>query len=356
MDDTDIKMIKVNRLSKQEKFIEDKLKQKRKKEHLLKIIKVKRVKDEPKTLEAIRNIKVINFKKEYEEFLKLGTSPDAYVEKTTNSIAFIYFYAKEVGMDINIVINRLKEIRFDEFMKIYTEMGVVKLEAMGVYEKMNNGAAILLNLLLMINIENDKNLKLPMSLREFQKAIFTNNYWDNKNRRPAYKIKGLARVFIIKDGVMIPVEKLDDDTVLARMKSLNSPNIMIEYGTGRFVNIPYSYFKRLSRIKKFEMKHFIIIDSIDEGLTHAVPFEDLMDGADGISYYDGYKSVEGLRDIISTIVNYESFSDCLADYNSLTDTGCYTDFEYIVLTMYSGKVLKMTYTDFINKYFQFIKL
>lgn len=318
-------------------------------------IKVKRVKEEKKTLEDMRIVKVINFKKEYEEFLKLGVSPDAFVESEANKIAFLYFYCKSMDMDKSLLKARLKEIKYIEFMKIYVDTSPAKLAALGVYKKMQNASMLLLNLLVKLDIEHDKKIKLPMSLLQFQNAII-NKHAMEQAPKSDYRMDGVRRIFAIKDGLVIPMN--DDGTFEdIDMDSLKSCVIMVEYSTSKFVSIPFKYYRKILNIKEFEMMSYTVIDC-DNNASDViyVSHDDLNDDNDSIVYFNEYRSAKGIIKIIFTVLDYENYMDQIDNYSNLTNTACYSSFEEVILTYKNGDTDKINYNDLINKYFPYVRL
>lgn len=345
-----IKMIKVKRTNKEEVKKEDKIRK----------IKVKRIKNEIEKPENFRKIKVINFKAEYEYFLSLGKAPDEYIENLSNEIAVLYFYAKNIDIDGPLLKAKLKETEYKKFMKLFVDMSTGKMHAMGIYKKMHNTAVLLLNLLTMIHIDKDQKIKLPVSLIEFRNNIEMKRIF-HRSPKLDYKIEVLKRMFIIKDNRIIGT----DDEILTS-DELKGTNIMIEYQKGKFISIPYRYYKKLNEIDTSYMEYFIVIDvengmmakdSVNSDKYLKLTLDEIVDKEDNMVYYSDSINSHSFISLLRNIINYEDFWQALDIYNNITEQGVYSTRELLELRFNDGtKKTYDNYDKFITEYMPFIRL
>lgn len=345
-------------------------------------VKVKRIKEEPKlrkviakrikpkeilNLDQMRKVRIIRFEKEYQKFIALGKAPDDYVENITNRIALLYMYARHVGMDPDIVKGKLKDIDYTTYMKLYVETEATKLYSLGVYKKMHNGAILLLNLLVLLKIEHDTKIKLPMGLIDFQNAIYRKSFF-YKSERADYTIESLRRIFIIKEATIIPLDEDNIEEDLSKIDNIKNCTVMVECSTSRFLSVPMKYFKKLLDIDKFEMSNYLIEDSSSDGITYCHNLKEILkygyneNESEGdyinssITHYTDYRTASGIIRILDCLLYYEYFMRSLDDYNGIMNRGTYSSFEEIRITKKDGKIKKYEYSEFIDEFMPFIRL
>ena len=325
----------------------------------MRVIKVSRIK--PETIQSQMRIRILRFKKEYEEFMKIsGTSPDAFVNNTVNQIAAIYFKYKN-GYNVNKVKEELEQTKYREFMNIFYNTSYKKLEALNVIQKMLNGAAILYNLLSSLISKEDLKIKTDIDIKEFeleysQKKFL--HYGFEKKPLTDYEVNySLNRMYAIKQDKIIAV-----GNEINKNKNLKGSNILIEYDyRKRFLSVPYRYYKKLINIEKFELDGILLIDcshsyfydELDD-LTEK-ELDDLEDKGEAMFFHYSLEALD-LVEMIKRIMFFESFIDSLSEYDMMTEEGISIQRINIHLVKKDGTGELLTYEDFIRKYFYFLRL
>lgn len=346
MEEVKIKKVRVKRIKEEPK------------EPKIKKVRVKRIKEEVETLEQIRKVRIIHFKKEYEHFIELGAAPDEYIENLVNKIALLYFYAKNVDIDSKILKAKLKEIDYKKFMKLYTDISVGKMRAMGIFRKMHNGAILLINLLTILKIDMDEKIKLPMNLVQFRYEIEQKRV-NKASNKADYKFISLKRMFVIKDNQII-----ETGHIIEPNKKFKGSTIMIEHDKGQFISLPYRYYEKLYEIDSMDFSYYIIENKPAEGFAKGsideyddLDIEEICDKDENIIYYTAGLTAPTFEIVITSILYYESLWQSIDEYNSITYSGCFCARESITLTFKNGDVKTYyNYDKFIQEYFPFLRL
>lgn len=161
------------------------------------------------------------------------------------------------------------------------------------------------------------------------------------------KIKKLDTMFLIKDGKIVYT---DEDVQLH--KSFKGSNVMIEYRPFHHVAIPYRYYKKLKDIKEFDMEYSIIIDEENDMFDDTCITNDL--DMDRIRIFTMSVNITDTFELVKHILDYEEFWKSIDDYSFKMHDLVYVGREVIEVTDIDNNRIKMTYSQFFKKYFNFL--
>lgn len=161
------------------------------------------------------------------------------------------------------------------------------------------------------------------------------------------KIKKLDTMFLIKDGKIVYT---DEDIKLH--KSFKGSNVMIEYRPFHHVAIPYRYYKKLKDIKEFDMEYSIIIDEENDMFDDTYITNDL--DMDRIRIFTMSVNITDTFELVKHILDYEEFWKSIDDYSFKMHDLVYVGREVIEVTDINNNRIKMTYSQFFKKYFNFL--
>lgn len=300
-----------------------------------------------------RELRFISFKKDMEKFIKVTKTKDKseamdYINNLCHSIAAIYFYGNRMDIDAKMMKDQLMKVKYEVFMELYLGMSAEKLDAMGIYQKMQTTAILLMNILIKIIVESDYKIQMPCSLEEFKNEIYLRGY--NPYDTPLYTINKLQRMFVIKDGQIVATDdKIQNNSLL------KNSIVMVEYKPSHFLSIPYKFYKKLSKITDFELEYYIIADIMNDGETHVIPESHINDDNDAIVYYTAKLNSKTTLELIHAIITYNSLAESLDMYNDATNEGIYSGKE-TVKYKWKGEMVIESYADFRAKFLPFMDL
>lgn len=333
----------------------------------IKKIKVSRVKDVPMDIQDIMRVRVIKFKREYDQFLELtGHAPDEFVEQVVNQIAALWFKYKN-GYNAVLVKKELKEIKYLEFMETFMNISFHKMKLMNVASKMVNGAAILYNLLIRLVAEDDKKIKTYCKLGDFYNEFTNKKYclFGIEHKSSNYDIDySLGRMFAIRNRQILCY---GDE--IETCKDLKGAIIYVECDYKKlFMAIPYRYYKKIQEIKSFQLSSYIMIDV---GRNHAYDeyesfdevcqacYEDESRNECKVSdaiYYSEELYATGFIQIVKNVLFFENLNEFMSEWDYITEEGVSVNSPKVTIELKNGELKCMNYYKFISEYFYFLRI
>lgn len=329
------------------------------KQNETKMVKVRRT-NTPEEINKINNIKIVNFKFQYTNFLKrIGSVDNPYIDNTVNNIACLYFYMNSMDISRKELKEKLDDIDVINFMNLYKEMKNKTSKEIANYKnKMDEGAVLLYNILDTAINYKGMDIKLPYKLPKLSSML----YYSDETR--IYKKEKIKRVYLMKDERIISTYKSINE-IDTNSSELKNSIILIEYSKCSYVSVPYKYYEKLSKIKKLNVNCNILMDYvngiyakgyIDDKEFDGLSIEQICENTGVVIDAFPFTFVErDLENIIISIKKYTDINNGIDKINDSVGMGLSIGREIIEIKLDNDKKLIFySIQSFLKKYMPFL--